>query len=160
MKQELMWEQPIDMEVEAAGRRPELRGDQEKKGHQTAMRASVGDWAAFLVKNDEGWMIAKLLPPRLCAVQMGKEVATMAKASNIWPSWGCRMGMSPIWCKWHKLMCLKRTIGWVMWKLGMTLFMSKSGSLELPKAVQGMNLLTVASGLRASVVTLGLLASK
>ena len=83
MKQELMWEQPIDMEVEAAGRRPELRGDQEKKGHQTAMRASVGDWAAFLVKNDEGWMIAKLLPPRLCAVQMGKEVATMAKASNI-----------------------------------------------------------------------------
>ena len=83
MKQELMWEQPLDMEVEAAGRRPELRGDQEKKGHQIAMRASVGDWAAFLVKNDEGWMIAKLLPPRLCAVQMGKEVATMAKASNI-----------------------------------------------------------------------------
>ena len=28
-------------------------------------------------------MIGKLLPPRLCAVQMGKEVATMAKASNI-----------------------------------------------------------------------------
>ena len=37
---------------------------------------------------------------------------------------------------------------------------AKRGSLELPKAVQGMNLLTVASGLRASVVTLGLLASK
>ena len=39
MKQELIWEQPLDMEVEAAGRRPELRGDQEKKGHQTAMTA-------------------------------------------------------------------------------------------------------------------------
>ena len=83
MKQELIWEQPLDMEVEAAGRRPELRGDQEKKGHQTAMTACVGDWAAFLVKDNEGWMIGKLLPPRLCAVQMGKEVATMTKASNI-----------------------------------------------------------------------------
>ena len=40
MKQELMWEQPLDMEVEAAGRRPELRGDQEKKGHQIAMRGA------------------------------------------------------------------------------------------------------------------------
>lgn len=83
MKQELLWEQPLDMELEAAGRRPELRGDQEKKGHGIAMRARVGDWAAFLVKDNEGWMIGKLLPPRLCAEQMGKEVVVMAKASNV-----------------------------------------------------------------------------
>ena len=45
MKQELMWEQTLDMEVEVAGRRPELRGDQEKKGHQIATRGRLWETA-------------------------------------------------------------------------------------------------------------------
>jgi len=40
MKQELMWEQPLDMEVEAAGRRPELRGAPEKR----ASNRNEGVW--------------------------------------------------------------------------------------------------------------------
>lgn len=83
MMQEMMWEQPDDLEIEFGGRRPELRGDQEKKGHAMAMNAKVGDWAAFLVHNQEAWMIGKILAPKLGCVAMGTVEPTMAIATSV-----------------------------------------------------------------------------
>jgi hypothetical protein len=83
MKQEMMWEQPDDMVLEAAGHRPELRGDQEKKGHAMAMVAEIGQWAAFLVHGDEAWMIGKILQPALGCAHMGELLPRMAMAKGI-----------------------------------------------------------------------------
>ena len=83
MKQELMWEQPDDMCPEHPGNKPQLRGDQEKKGHVMAMKAAVGQWAAFLVHGDEAWMIGKILDPKDGCVHMGELLPRMAMAKKI-----------------------------------------------------------------------------
>ena len=83
MKQEMLWEQPDDMVLEAAGHKPELRGDQEKKGHAMAMTAEIGQWSAFLVHGDEAWMIGKILEPALGCAHMGELLPRMAMAKGI-----------------------------------------------------------------------------
>ena len=82
MKQEMLWEQPDDMVLEAAGHKPELRGDQEKKGHAMAMTAEIGQWSAFLVHGDEAWMIGKILEPALGCAHMGELLPRMAMAKG------------------------------------------------------------------------------
>jgi len=79
----MLWEQPDDMVLEAAGHKPELRGDQEKKGHAMAMTAEIGQWSAFLVHGDEAWMIGKILEPALGCAHMGELLPRMAMAKGI-----------------------------------------------------------------------------
>ena len=61
MPDELQWHEK-EQAVQAAGRRPGLRGDREKLGHEISMTSNVGDYLAVLINSDEGWTIGLVLP--------------------------------------------------------------------------------------------------
>ena len=70
------------MAVQAAGRRPGLRGDREKLGHEISMTSNVGDYLAVLINSDEGWMIGLVLPLDEGAKLWGQDNVVLAEANG------------------------------------------------------------------------------
>ena len=81
MPDELQWHEK-EQAVQAAGRRPGLRGDREKLGHEISMTSNVGDYLAVLINSDEGWMIGLVLPPDEGAKLWGQDNVVLAEANG------------------------------------------------------------------------------